>query len=280
MDRQQLADFLRTRREVLQPEDVGLVRGPRRRTPGLRREEVAQLAGMSADYYHRLEQARSPQPSPQILTALARALQLDLTERDHLFRLAGHGAPARSGRTDHVSPAIMRILDRLHDTPAQIVSDLGETLVQNSLAVALLGDQTSFTGMDRYTVYRWWTDPASRSHYPVDDHDERGATFTAELRTAVAVGGKGSRAADIAAALERDSADFREVWSRHDVGEKHATVKRFVHPEIGALTLECETLLDTDTGQRLLVFTAKAGSDDAEKLALLGVVGSQRMTAR
>jgi transcriptional regulator with XRE-family HTH domain len=278
MDRAQLADFLRTRREALQPEDVGTVRGARRRTRGLRREEVAMLAGMSTDYYSRLEQQRGPQPSTQILAALARALRLAVPERDHLFRLAGHAAPDRLPTIDHVGPGIQRILDRLTDTPAQVVTATGETLVQNPLAVALLGDQTSYSGLARSTVYRWYTDPASRDVYPADDHPLRGRIFTAELRAAAAAGGPGSRAAQIVAALTRESAEFREVWAAHDVDEKHAQTKRFRHREIGDLTLECETLLDTETGQRLLVFTARAGSADADKLALLGVVGTQRLS--
>lgn len=278
MDREQLADFLRTRREALQPEDVGTVRGARRRTAGLRREEVAVLAGMSTDYYSRLEQRRGPQPSTQILAALARALRLDLPERDHLFRLAGHAAPDRLPTSDHVGPGIQRILDRLTDTPAQVVTATGETLVQNPMAVALLGDQTSFSGLARSTVYRWYTDPASRDVYPAEDHPLRGAIFTAELRAAAATGGPGSRAAQIVAALTRESAEFRAVWAQHDVDEKHTQTKRFQHREIGALELECESLLDTETGQRLLVFTARAGSEDAAKLALLGVVGSQRIS--
>ena len=128
VDRAQLADFLRTRREALQPEDVGLPRGPRRRTGGLRREEVAALCGMSADYYSRIEQQRGPHPSEQMLAAIARGLHLSLDERDHLFRIAGHAAPRRVHRADHINPGIMRILDRLSDTPAQVMGSLGETL--------------------------------------------------------------------------------------------------------------------------------------------------------
>ena len=145
MDRAQLADFLRTRREALQPEDVGLPRGARRRTGGLRREEVAALSGMSTDYYGRLEQRRGPQPSEQMLAAIARGLRLSLDERDHLFRIAGHNAPQRALRSDHVNPGLMRVLDRLDDTPAQVITGLAETLLQTRPAVALLGDQTRFT---------------------------------------------------------------------------------------------------------------------------------------
>ena len=130
MDRALLADFLRARREALQPEDVGLPRGSRRRTGGLRREEVAALAGMSADYYSRIEQQRGPAPSEQMLAALARALRLSLSERDHLFALGGHPAPRRILRDDHVSPTMMRIVDRLSDMPAIVLSRFGETLLQ------------------------------------------------------------------------------------------------------------------------------------------------------
>src|SRR5258707_4963717 len=140
VDREQRADFLRRRREALQPQDVGLPNGPRRRISGLRREEVAALAGMSSDYYSRLEQRRGPQPSAQLVAALAHGLRLTLDERDHLFLLTGHEAPSRFLRSDHVSPGLMRVLERLDDTPAQVMSDLGETLLQNRLALALFGD--------------------------------------------------------------------------------------------------------------------------------------------
>ncbi len=279
MDRAQLADFLRARRAALQPEDVGLPRGPRRRTSGLRREEVAALCGMSADYYTRLEQGRGPQPSEPMLAAIARGLHLSVTERDHLFRLAGHHAPERTSRADHVAPAILRILDRLQDTPAQVVTDLGETLVQTPAAAALLGDQTRYEGFARATVYRWFTEPASREVYPDEDHDERAATFVAELRSALSRGGKGSRAARLVDDLLGRSEEFAALWARHDVADKHVRTKRLQHPELGVMTLDCETLLDTDTGQRLLVFTATPGSPDADKLALLTVLGPRRVPA-
>lgn len=272
MDRAQLADFLRTRREALQPEDVGLPRGQRRRTGGLRREEVAALAGMSADYYGRIEQQRGPLPSEQMLAAVARALHLDLDERDHLFLLGGHPVPQRVLREDHIAPGMMRIVDRLEDTPALVISRFGETLRQTRPAVALLGDETRFTGLDRYVVHRWFTDPGSRKIYPAEDHRKHGRIFAAQLREAYAAAPH-SRAGEIVEALLAESTEFAEIWAAHEVGVTHLDRKRFVHPALGELELYCQTLLDPDQQQVLLTFTAVPGSPSHEKLQLLAAVG-------
>lgn len=277
MDRAQLADFLRTRREALQPEDVGLPRGPRRRTGGLRREEVAALCGMSVDYYSRIEQQRSTTPSEQMLAALARGLRLSLDERDHLFRLGGHAAPQRALRTDHVDAGLMRVIDRLTDTPAMVVNGLGETLLQTPPAVALVGDETSYAGLARSVVYRWWTDPASRLLYPEDDHDLHGRIFTADLRAAYTRDGAASRAGEIVERLLATSPDFAQVWAEHEVGLQHLKTKRIRHPEVGLVEVYCQTLYDLDQSQGLLVFTAVPGSESAEKLRLISVIGSQQL---
>lgn len=182
-----MAGFLRSRRERLQPGDVGMPVGVRRRTPGLRRHEIAQLAGMSPDYYIRLEQARGPQPSPQMLTALARALRLTIDERNHLFHLAGHNAPPAFGADEHISPGLLRLMDALTELSAQVVSDLGVILLQNRLAIALLGEQTTYTGTARSFIYRWFTDPAARALYPEDDHHHQSLVQVADLRAAVAL---------------------------------------------------------------------------------------------
>jgi transcriptional regulator with XRE-family HTH domain len=280
VNRPELADFLRTRRVALQPEDVGLSRGPRRRTPGLRREEVAELAGMSTDYYARLERGNGPQPSEQMAAAIARALRLTLAERDHLFLLTGHSAPKRALRTEHVNPGLMRVLDRLDDTPAQIMTRLGETLVQTDLAVALLGEQTHFTGPARANEYRWFTDPSSREIYPQRDHPHHGRVFTAQLRERVAAEGERSPAAALATALGRMSAEFREVWRDHEIGLQYTEDKTFVHPELGLIDLHCQSLLDPDQSQVLLVLTATPGSESYDKLRLLSVIGEQRLSVR
>ncbi|BBA97226.1 putative DNA-binding protein [Actinacidiphila reveromycinica] len=276
MDREQLADFLRTRREALQPEDVGLPRGQRRRTAGLRREEVAALCGMSADYYGRIEQARGPQPSEQMLAAIARGLHLSLDERDHLFRMAGHGTPRRGLRTDHVSPGMMRVVDRLADTPAQVMSVLGETLLQTQPSMALVGDQTGYTGLDRFLVHRWFTDPASRLVYPEPDHPRHGRYFTAGLRAAYTALGPGSPAGELVDALLASSREFAAIWSAHEVGLHRVDVKRMLHPDVGLLELHCQTLLDEDQAQRLLVYTATPGSESYDKLQLLSSLGVRR----
>lgn len=277
MDRAQLADFLRTRREALQPEDVGLPRGPRRRTGGLRREEVAALCGMSADYYSRIEQQRGPHPSEQMLAAIARGLHLSLDERDHLFRIAGHAAPNRVHRSDHLNPGMQRILDRLEDTPAMVMSDLGETLHQTRPAVALMGDDSRWTGMARSMVYRWYTEPESRLIYPEEDHPLHGRIFTAQLRHRYTRAGQGSRAAALVDALLRVSPEFAAVWAEHDIVDRHREQKRIAHPQLGILELHCQTLVDPDQSQSLLVFTAVPGTESYEKLQLLSVIGDQRL---
>lgn len=259
IDRPGLAEFLRARREALQPEDVGLPRGPRRRTGGLRREEVAARSHMSTDYYARLEQQRGPQPSTQMLASLAQGLYLTLDERDHLFRLAGHHPPDR-GSGDHVSPGLLRIFDRLQDTPAEVVTELGETLLQTPPGVALCGDLTRFTGPERSIGYRWFSAPATRERYVADDHAFLSRMFVSGLRERVGARGPGSRAARMADALLSTSEEFRALWETHEVGVRPREVKRFQHPEVGVLDLACQTLLDPEHGHLLLVYTATPGS--------------------
>ncbi|MCI3278631.1 helix-turn-helix transcriptional regulator [Streptomyces cylindrosporus] len=277
MDQTGLAAFLRTRREALQPADVGFPAGHRRRTPGLRREEVAVLCQMSTDYYSRLERGRGPRPSEQMIASIARGLRLTLDERDHLFVLAGHNAPARATRSDHVNAGMMRILDRLQDTPAQIVTGIGETLVQTPLAVALLGDQTHFTGPERSLFHRWFTDPGERGRYVPEDHATHSRVYVAQLRAVAAREGSGSRADLLARELRTASPEFAALWARHEVGVTYTNRKGIIHPELGRISLYCQTLVDPDQSQSLLVFTATPGTEDHDKLQLLSVIGSQHL---
>ncbi|MFD7708265.1 helix-turn-helix transcriptional regulator [Streptomyces sp. NPDC059785] len=275
IDRTGLAEFLRRRRASLQPEDVGLPRGQRRRTSGLRREEVAVLCHMSTDYYARLERERGPQPSEQMIASIAQGLHLSLDERDHLFRLAGHTPPPRSAGSEHIGPGLLRILDRLYDTPAEVVTELGETLRQTPLGVALTGDQTVYSGPARSFGYRWFTDPAARQLYAPEDRPFLTRMFVSGLRGVATLRGPGSRAAHYAELLLAQSEEFRRVWDDHEVGLRPREVKHFVHPEVGALELTCQTLLDADQSHRLLVYTAVPGSESYEKLRLLSVIGAR-----
>jgi transcriptional regulator with XRE-family HTH domain len=277
-DRTALAEFLRRRRESLQPEDVGMPRGQRRRTSGLRREEVAAICHLSADYYARMEQSRGPQPSEQMIASIAQGLHLSIDERDHLFRLAGHHPPARGTDGGHISPGLLRVLDRLADTPAEIVTELGETLRQSPMGVALTGDTTGYTGPSRSLGYRWFADPTTRDLYMPEDHAFLSRLFAAGLRRTLALRGPGSRAAYLADLLLDQSEEFRGVWGEQTVDFRPDNSKRFNHPEVGVLELDCQSLLDPEQSHFLLVYTAVPGSESYEKLQLLSVVGAQPLS--
>jgi transcriptional regulator with XRE-family HTH domain len=279
MDRTALAEFLRRRRDALHPGDVGLPAGARRRTAGLRREEVAALAAMSTDYYTRLEQQRGPQPSEQLLASLARALRLSTGERDYLFRVAGHNPPAPVSAAAHVAPALLRVLDRLSDTPALILSSLGETLVQNRMAEALLGDKSGYTGLARSEIYRWFTNPAERLRYPEDDHDRQSRAQVANLRAAYGSMGENSRAGELVQALRKASAEFAGLWERHEVAKRFADHKTLIHPELGPIEVDCQVLFTEDQSQALLVITAPPRTEGYEKLQLLAVLGQERFAS-
>ena len=274
MQRDQLADFLRRRREAIRPADVGITEGPRRRTAGLRREEVAQLAGMSVDYVVRLEQGRSSQPSTQLLGALARALRLSDDERDHLFHLAGHQPPPADGVARLARAGLLRMLDLLADTPALVASDLGEVLAQNRTSVLLTGDHTGFSGDRRYLVYRWFTEPAFRELHRPEDRERHARQLVADVRAVLGRRSGGPAVTGLVDRLQVASADFRRLWADHEVGVRRADRKTFVHPRVGPLLMDCETLVTPDQGQKLLVLTP-ADAETRERLALLRVLGDE-----
>lgn len=279
VDRPELADFLRRSRDRLRPHEVGLADGPRRRTPGLRREEVTQLAGISADYLMRLEQARGPQPSTQVLAALARALRLTEDERDHLYVLAGHRPPAGRLAGNHVRPGLLHLLDQLTATPAQILTDLGDVLAQNALAQTLFGTvcspHTHDCAQDHNVLWRWFNDPAMRDAFPTDEQDTQGRRLVADLRAAVAKRGHDADAAALVGRLS-DSAEFTALWRLHEVAVPRHTRLRVRHPAVGPIALDCEVLLTPSEDQRLVVYAAPPGTDATDRLALLQVVGTER----
>ncbi|WP_458609270.1 helix-turn-helix transcriptional regulator [Mycobacterium sp. C3-094] len=273
MDRDALAGFLRRRREAITPAEVGLPEGARRRTSGLRREEVAQLAGMSADYYGRLEQARSTQPSTQMVRAMARALRLSEDETDHLHHLAGHAAPDRGNRSMHVGPALMFVLDQMRDAAAFVTSDTYVVLAQNQLATVLMGDLGAHasTGPSASMSYRWFTDPRMRERVPPHERDEHSRIMVADLRAAWARRRADPDMRELIDALLRESSEFAALWTRHEVAVRRMQRKTFV-TAVGPLTLDCEVLAATH-GQKLVVLTPPPGSAALENLRLLSVVG-------
>ncbi|GAA1271734.1 helix-turn-helix transcriptional regulator [Kitasatospora nipponensis] len=263
MDRVELADFLRRSRGRVRPEEAGLTAGPRRRTPGLRREEVAQLAGMSADYYMRLEQARSPQPSTQLLAALARALRLGDDARDHLYLLAGHRPPAGRSAGDRLRPGLRFLLDRLTSAPAQVLSDLGDLLGQNAMADALFGTVCSVAPEHRNTVRRWFTDPRVRAAYPASEVEHWSRVHVADLRAAVTRRHHDEESGALVRRLCAASEEFARLWELHEVGVRRTSRMRVLHPRAGELAFDCEQLLTPVEDQQLLVFTPPAGGDPA-----------------
>jgi hypothetical protein len=232
---------------------------------------------MSTDYYARLERERGPHPSEQMVASIAQGLHLSLDERDHLYRLAGHRPPTRGATSDHISPGLLRIFDRLHDTPAEIVTELGETLLQTVPGVALTGDASRYVGPARSLGYRWFTDPGARERYLPEDHDFYSRMFASGLRGIATLRGPGSHAAELVDLLLSRSEEFREVWSRHEVGIRPRESKRYQHPAVGILSVNCQTLVDPGQSHLLMVYTATPGTEDHEKLQLLSVVGDQTL---
>ena len=232
------------------------------------------LAGMSVDYVARLEQGRSSQPSTQLLGALARALRLTDDERDHLFRLAGHQPPPAEGVARMARAGLVRLLDLLVDVPAMVLSDLGEVLAQNQTSVLMAGDLTNFTGDRRYLAYRWFTEPEVRAVHVPEETERHSRSLVADLRAAA-----GRRTGDplvegLVTRLSSESAEFRRLWTEHEVAVRRSDRKTLVHPRVGPLLMDCETLVTPDQGQQLLVLTP-ADAETRERLELLQVLGTQ-----
>jgi hypothetical protein len=176
----------------------------------------------------------------------------------------------------HVAPALLRVLDRLDDTPALILSNLGETLVQNRMADALFGDKSGYSGLARSEFYRWFTDPSQRLIYPEDDRDRQSRAQVANLRAAYGSMGPQSRAGELVRALQKESAEFAELWERHEVAKRFEDHKTLLHPELGAIEVDCQVLFTEDRSQALLVLTAPPRTEGHEKLRLLAVLGSEQ----
>ncbi|WP_328694140.1 helix-turn-helix transcriptional regulator [Streptomyces phaeochromogenes] len=279
MDRQELAAFLRSRRERITPADVGLPAGPRRRTPGLRREEVAQLAFISAEYYTRLEQARGPRPSREVLAALARALRLSDAERDHLHHLAGAPPGPPPGPSREVRQSILDLLSRLPQAAAIVTSASFEVIAWNDLAAALMEDFSALPRRDRNLVRRVFLGPhpQGRRLYGVSDADAFARNATQRLRATAARYPDDPEVTGLVAELLAGSEEFTRLWASHDVSHEPTLCKTFQHPLVGPVTVNCDALDITDRDQQVVIYTAASGSRSEEALRLLSVIGTQRM---
>jgi transcriptional regulator with XRE-family HTH domain len=264
-------------RDRVAPETVGVPVGNRRRASGLRREELAALAGISADYLTRLEQGRATAPSAQVVEALARALRLADAERDLLYRLAGHAAPGPDLVPSRVAPSVHRLLDRLAHTPV-VVYDASWTLVQaNAPYNALMGDTTTWRGLERNAVWRNVTGQPTRVVHTPKEQAEHEARLVADLRLTASRYPADRTLRRLIADLTEGSRRFAELWDAETPPpltdpSRHKTID---HPAVGRITLDCDTLLVALDDLRIAVYTAEPGTEDAERLALAIVLGTQ-----
>ncbi|MGK5738588.1 helix-turn-helix transcriptional regulator [Micromonospora sp. URMC 103] len=258
--RDELAAFLRSRRARLRPAEVGLPDGVRRRTPGLRRQEVAQLAGMSVDYYVRLEQGRGPHPSRQVLAALARALLLTRDEREYLFRVAGESPPPAVGPSREVGAGLRHFIDAMAETPAYLVDASYQILAWNRLATYFVGDLATVPPEDRNMVRWMFRQPATDTHWTDPDLLRFTRSSVADLRAAYGRYPHDPGLRQLVTELLGTSPRFAGLWAEHDVEERRPVVKRVPHPDLGPLEFECRVLHVPETDQRLIVYVPEPGS--------------------
>ncbi|GAB3939981.1 helix-turn-helix transcriptional regulator [Kribbella albertanoniae] len=278
MDKPELAAFLRSRRERIGPAEAGLPAGRRRRTPGLRREEVAQLAFISTEYYTRLEQARAPHPSYEVLAGIARALRLSDAERNYLYRLAD--VPVTPpGPSRVVRQSILDLIERLPTTVAIVLSATYEVIAWNHLAAALLEDFSQRSRQDRNLLRREFLGPRSAGGrvFGASDGDQFARNATNYLRATAARYPDDPEVQGLIADLLVGSPRFAELWQAHEVAAEPALCKTFDHPLVGLISVNCDALAIPDRDQQLILYTAPPGSPSEEALKLLAVIGTQEL---
>ncbi len=277
MDGLELGSALRRWRDRVSPADVGLPVGRRRRAAGLRREELAQLAGISADYLTRLEQGRATTPSAQVVEALARALRLPDGDRTLLYELARLTAPGLDVIPTRVPPSVHRMLDRLAHTPVVVYDATWTLVLANTPYDALMGDTTAWRGLERNAVWRSLTGRPTRVvHTPAEQADHE-ARLVADLRLTAARYPADPKLRRLVGELGESAPRFTELWESSEPAPQaeRSRHKAVDHPSVGRITLDCDTLIDALDDLRISVYTAEPGTEDAERLALALVVGTQ-----
>ncbi|WP_329562850.1 helix-turn-helix domain-containing protein [Kitasatospora sp. NBC_01266] len=269
--RTELSEFLRSRRARLQPQDVGLIYyGGRRRVPGLRREELAQLAGVSVAYYTRLGQGHAENVSSTVLDAIADALRLNGAEREHLSRLVRpvHRRSRAAVRPQRVRPEVQQLLDTMHAVPACVLGRRMDVLGWNPLLCALYSDYPALPVEQRNLARQVFLDPAAREFFV--NWQGKAADVVASLRLEAGRYPDDPRLCALVGELSVQSEDFRQLWATHNVQDKGYGSKDLHHPVVGRLSLRYETFaLPADPDQTLLTYHAAPGSSSAESLRLL-----------
>ncbi|MFJ9039036.1 helix-turn-helix transcriptional regulator [Streptomyces sp. NPDC102406] len=275
MNREELARCLRGWRDRLTPASVGLPAGGRRRAPGLRRTEVALLAGVSVEYLARLEQGRAGNPSPSVVESLAQALRLTDDESAYLFRLAGHADPRVSGISRHIPPGVRRMLDRMSDTPILVLDAAWQVVATNPLLIALLGEVSAGQARDQNLLWRHFTGVPSRVVATPEQDAAFESAATADLRAAAGRHPDDPLLRALVADLRRASPRFESLWQERAVARHASSRKTIHHPEVGPLTLDCDVLTVEGSDLRVVLYTAVPGSADAHTLELLRTIGTQ-----
>jgi len=275
----ELGRTVKSWRDRIAPATVGVPVGSRRRAAGLRREELAGFAGISVDYLTRLEQGRATSPSAQVLEALASALRLTDPERELLFRLAGRTAPGRGTVSARISPSVRRLLDRLAGTPVVVHDAMWNVVVANGPYDALMGPTAAWTGLERNGVWRNLTGLVTRVVHSPEEQADLAAGLVADLRMTAARYPTDPRVRSLVAELRARGPRFTEYWDAGDLThyEDRARRKTIDHPQVGLVTVDCDTLVVAGDDLRIMVYTAEPGSEDAERLALVTVLGTQSL---
>ncbi|WP_405669388.1 helix-turn-helix transcriptional regulator [Streptomyces sp. NBC_01527] len=270
-------DFGRTVRrwrDRVSPEAAGLTAGGHRRAAGLRREELALLAGISVDYVTRLEQGRATNPSEQVVEALGRALRLSATEREHLFHVAGLVPPGQGTVPAYITPSVHRMLDRLTGTPVAVFDAAWTQLLANPLYTALMGERH---GRERNGAWRAFLGSGDRVRYTTQSRGAMETAVVADLRTTSGRYPDDQQLRRLVAELRTNSERFAELWDAGALGRHEAASKTIDHPQVGSLTLDCDVLSVAGSDLRIMIYTAEPGTQDAERLELLAVLGTQTL---